>query len=120
MENQNNERLVTEGTFEGEAPGLAGIVGRMRLMVGDQALGVLVVDNGRVKLAPDEPPVDVTLVCKSRDVLVKLLRGQLNPVIMALQAEGRLHGDRERGVKIVYGLRGENPFVQAPLNGKDQ
>ena len=120
MESQSSESLVTEATFEGEAPGLAGIVGRMRLMVGDQALGVLVVDNGRVKLGPDEPPVDVTTVCKSRDFLVKLLRGQLNPVLMALQAEGRLHGDRERGVKILYGLRGENPFVQVPLDGKDQ
>ncbi len=120
MENQSSERLLTEESFEGEAPGLAGIAGRMRLMVGDQALGVLVVDNGRVKLAPDAPPVDVTAVCKSRDVLIKLLRGQLNPVLMALRGEGRLHGDRERGVKIVYGLRGDNPFVQAPLNGKDQ
>ena len=120
MENQNSESLVTEGTFEGEAPGLAGIVGRMRLMVGDQALGVLVVDNGRVKLTPDEPPVDVSAVCKSRDLLVKLLRGQLNPVLMALQAEGRLHGDRERGIKILYGLRGENPFLQVPLNGQGQ
>jgi hypothetical protein len=120
MENQSNESLVTEGTLEGEAPGLAGITGRMRLMVGDQALGVLVVDNGRVKLVPDGPPVDVTAVCKSRNVLIGLLRGQLNPVLMALQAGGRLHGDRERGVKILYGLRGENPFVQAPFNGKDQ
>jgi hypothetical protein len=120
METQSSENLLSEGTFEGEAPGLAGIVGRMRLMVGDQALGVLVVDNGRVKLAPDEPPVDVTAVCKSRDLLIRLLRGQLNPVMMALQAEGRLHGDRERGIKIVYGLRGSNPFVQAPLNEKDQ
>ena len=71
MENQSSESLVTEGTFEGEAPGLAGVVGRMRLMVGDQALGVLVVDNGRVKLVPDGPPVDVTAVCKSRDLLIR-------------------------------------------------
>ena len=120
MENQSSESLVGEGTFEGEAPGLAGIVGRMRLMVGDKALGVLVVDNGRVRLAPDEPPVDVTAVCISRDRLISLLRGELNPVIMALQAEGRLHGDRERGVKILYGLRGDNPFRQFPFNGKDQ
>ena len=39
---------------------------------------------------------------------------------MALQAEGRLHGDRALGVKILYGLRGDNPFLQAPLNGTDQ
>jgi hypothetical protein len=120
VENQSSESLVTEGTFEGEAPGLAGIVGRMRLMVGDRALGVLVVDDGRVTLAPDGPPVDVTAVCKSRDLLVKVLRGQLNPVLMALQAEGRLHGDRQLGVKILYGLRGQNPFLQAPLDGKGQ
>ena len=120
MEEQSNDSLVAEGTFEAEAPGLAGIVGRMRLMVGDQALGVLAVDNGRVKLTPDEPPVDVSAVCKSRDLLVKVLRGQLNPVLMALQAEGRLHGDRALGVKILYGLRGDNPFLQAPLNGTDQ
>jgi len=120
MDNQSNESLVTEESFAGEASGLTGIAGRMRLMVGDQALGVLVVDNGRVKVAPDGPPIDVTLVCKSRDALVRLLRGQLNPVIMALQAEGRLHGDRERGVKILYGLRGDNPLAQVPLNGKDQ
>ena len=120
MENQSSDSLLAEGMFEAEAPGLAGIVGRMRLMVGDQPLGVLAVDDGRVKLAPDGPPVDVTLVCKSRDLLINLLRGQLNPVIMALQAEGKLHGDRERGVKILYGLRGDNPLVQALLNGKDQ
>jgi hypothetical protein len=120
VENQSSDGLVPEGTVEAEAPGLAGIVGRMRLMVGEQALGVLAVDNGRVKLGPDEPPADVTAVCKSRDLLIKVLRGQLNPVLMALQAEGRLHGDRALGVKILYGLRGENPFVQVALNGQDQ
>ena len=72
---------------------------------------MLDVDNGRAKLVPDGGPVDVTAVCVSRDVLIKLLRGQINPVVMALQAEGRLQGDRERGVKIVYGLRAGSPFV---------
>lgn len=119
MENQS-ESLATTGTSgEADAPGLVGIAARMRLMVGEQALGVLVVDNGRVKLVPDGPPVDVTAVCKSRDVLIRLLRGQLNPVLMALQALGRLHGDRERGARILYGLRAGSPFVQTPFDGKD-
>lgn len=120
MENQSSESLVTEGTFEGAAPGLAGIVARMRLMVGDKALAVLAIDNGRVNLAPDGPPVGVSLVCTSRDLLIKLLRGQLNPVVMALQAEGRLHGDRELGAKILYGLRAGSPFAQTRFDGKDQ
>ena len=120
MENQSGESLATEGTAEGDAPGLAGLVCRMRLMVGDQAVGVLAVDNGRAKLVPDEPPVDVTAVFCSRDVLVSILRGQLNPVMMALRSQGRLHGDRERGVKIVYGLRAGSPFVQTKFDGKDK
>ena len=122
MENQSGESLVTatEGTAEGDAPGLAGIVCRMRLMVGDQALGVLSVDNGRAKLDPDGPPVDVTAVVRSRDVLIGILRGQLNPVLMALRAQGRLHGDRELGVKVLYGLRAGSPFVQTQFDGKDR
>ena len=122
MENQSGESLATAtaGTTEGDAPGLAGIVGRMRLMVGDTALGVLAVDNGRAKLLPDGPPVDVTAVCRSRELLIGLLRGQINPVMMALRSEGRLHGDRERGVKIIYGLRAGSPFVQTQFDGKDK
>ena len=120
MENQSGENLATDGTAEGYAPGLAGIVGRMRLMVGDQALGVLAVDNGRAKLVPDGPPVDVTAVVRSRDLLIRLLRGQLNLVLMALRSQGRLHGDRERGVKILYGLRAGSPFLQTRFDGKDK
>ena len=122
MENQSGESLATatEGPAEGEAPGLAGLVGRMRLMVGDTALGVLAVDNGRAKLDPDGPPVDVTAVVRSRDLLIGLLRGQVNPVLMALRAQGRLHGDRELGVKILYGLRAGSPFAQTQFDGKDR
>ncbi len=118
MENQNVESLDAQGVLEGDAPGLAGIVGRMRLVVEDQPLAVLDVDNGHVKLVPDGGSVDVTAVCSSREVLIKLLRGEINPVVMSLLAEGRLQGDRERGVKIVYGLRAGSPFKQTSFAGK--
>jgi hypothetical protein len=39
---------------------------------------------------------------------------------MALKSQGRLHGDRELGVKILYGLRGGSPFVQKQFDGKDK
>lgn len=120
MENQTVESLGAQGILEGDAPGLAGIVGRMRLVVEDQPLGVLDVDNGHVKLVPDGGAVDVTAVCATRDTLIRLLRGQLNPVVMALQSLGRLQGDRERGVKILYGLRAGSPFAQTSFDGKVQ
>jgi hypothetical protein len=120
METQSGESFAQGGPLEGEAPGLAGIVGRMRLLVNDQPLGVLEVNNGRAKLVPDGGAVDVTAMCISRDVLIRLLQGRLNPIVMALQAEGRLQGDRERGVKILYGLRAGSPFVQTSFDGKDK
>jgi hypothetical protein len=120
MENQNVESLGAQGVLEGDAPGLAGIVGRMRLVIGDQPVGVLDVDNGRARLLPDGGPVDVTAVLATRDTLIRLLRGQINPVVMALQSLGRLQGDRERGVKIVYGLRAGSPFAQTTFDGKGQ
>jgi hypothetical protein len=118
MDNQVVESLGAQGVLEGDAPGLAGIVGRMRLLVEDRPLGVLDVDDGHVKLLPDGGSVDVTAVCSSREVVIRLLRGTINPVVMALQNEGRLQGDRERGVKIVYGLRAGSPFTQTSFDGK--
>jgi hypothetical protein len=120
METQSVEGFTQGGPLEGEAPGLAGIVGRMRLMVNDQALAVLEVNNGRARLVPDGGAVDVTATCISRDILIRLLRGRINPIVMALQAEGRLQGDRERGVKIVYGLRAGSPFAETSFDGKDK
>ncbi|HXT95296.1 MAG TPA: hypothetical protein VN853_03285 [Polyangia bacterium] len=119
METQGVESFAQAGPLEGEAPGLAGIVGRMRLLVRDQPVGVLEVNNGRAKLVPDGGAVDVTATCISRDVVIKLLRGTINPIVMALQSEGRLQGDRERGVKILYGLRAGSPFTETSFDGKD-
>jgi hypothetical protein len=119
METQTGESFALRGPLEGEAPGLAGVVGRMRLMIGDQPVGVLEVRNGWAKLLPDGGQVDVTGICVSGDILVKMLQGRVNPVVMALQAEARLQGDRERGVKIIYGLRAGSPFAQTHFAGQE-
>jgi hypothetical protein len=119
METQTGESFALRGPLEGEAPGLAGVVGRMRLLIGDQPIGVLDVRNGWAKLLPDGGQVDVTGVCASADVLIRLLQGRINPIVMALQAEGRLQGDRERGTRIIYGLRAGSPFNQTSILGKD-
>jgi putative sterol carrier protein len=88
-------------------------------MVGDQALGVLVVDDGHLSLKEDGDPVDVTITCATREILVKLLRGEINPVVAALRGEVRQRGNREFGVKVVLGLRAGSPFVHTPFDGKD-
>jgi putative sterol carrier protein len=119
MENQGQESGVQQRRWEADSPALAGVAGRVRLMVGDQALGVLVVDDGHLSLKEDGDPVDVTITCATREILVKLLRGEINPVVAALRGEVRQRGNREFGVKVVLGLRAGSPFVHTPFDGKD-
>jgi putative sterol carrier protein len=119
MENQGQESDVQRQRWEADSPALSGVSGRMRLMVEDKALGVLIVDDGHLSLTDDDGAVDVTITCTTRDVLVKLLRGEVNPVVAALRGEVRQRGNRELGAKVILGLRAGSPFVHTPFDAQD-
>jgi putative sterol carrier protein len=102
-----------------DSPALSGVSGRMRLMVGDRALGVLVVDDGHLSMVDDAGAVDVTVTCTSREHLARLMRGEVNPVVAALRGELRQRGNREFGAKVILGLRAGSPFVHTPFDRKD-
>lgn len=119
MEDQGQESGVKAQRWEAESPALAGISGRMRLSVGDKPLGVLVVDDGHLALTDDEGPVDVTVICATREDLIKLLRGEINIVVAALRGLVRQEGDRALGATIALGLRAGSPFVHTPFDAKD-
>ena len=120
MENQGHESQIQQQKWEADSPALAGVSGRARLMVGDEGLGVLVVDDGHLSLAPDGGPADVTIVCASREDLARLLRGELHPVVAALRGQVfQRGGDRAFGAKLMLGLRAGSPFVHTPFDGKD-
>jgi putative sterol carrier protein len=119
MENQEASGGAQEQTWEADSPALAGISGRMRLSIGGKSVGVLIVDDGHLTLTDDERPVDVTVNCATRTDLIKLLRGELNPVVAALRGMVRQRGDRAFGLKVALGLRAGSPFVRTPFDGKD-
>lgn len=119
MENQDQESELKARQWEADTPALAGISGRVRLLVGDKSLGVLVVDDGHLALTDDQGPVDVTVTCTTKEDLIKLLRGEINVVVAALRGIVRQEGDRALGAKIILGLRAGSPFVHTPFDGKD-
>jgi hypothetical protein len=119
MENPTAQEFGQQGVWETDAPGLKAIVGRMRLLVAGHPVGVLAVNDGHVTLTPDTSPIDVSLDCSTRQHLVEALRGELNPVVAALRGWARLQGNRECGVKIIYGLREGAPLASAPLARKE-
>ena len=119
MENQGQESEVQQRRWEADSPALAGVSGRLRLMVGNDSLGVLVVDDGHLSLMDDTGAVDVTITCTTRENLIKLLRGEVNVVVAALRGEIRQRGNRELGAKVILGLRAGSPFVRTPFDQQD-
>ena len=119
MENQNQGGVFNAQRWEADSPALAGVSGRMRLAIGGKSVGVLVVDDGHLSLTDDDQPVDVTTICATRTDLIKLLRGEVNPVVAALRGIVRQRGDRGFGAKVILGLRAGSPFVRTPFDGKD-
>jgi putative sterol carrier protein len=119
MENQGQESEIKARRWEADAPALAGVSGRVRLVVDGKNQGVLVVDDGHLAMRDDEGPVDTTVHCATREDLAKLLRGEMNVIVAALRGLVRQDGDRALGAKIMLGLRAGSPFVNTPFDGKD-
>ncbi|HMF42585.1 MAG TPA: SCP2 sterol-binding domain-containing protein [Polyangia bacterium] len=119
MENQGQESEVQRRRWEADSPALAGVSGRLRLMVDNESLGVLTVDDGHLSVTDDAGAVDVTIMCTTREDLVKMLRGEVNVVVAALRGQVRMRGNRELGAKVVLGLRAGSPFVRTPFDAKD-
>ena len=95
------------------AEGLEGVHGRLRIAVGDQEIGTLLVEGVYVALIPDTSgPADATAVCASEAVVRQLLRGELNPFIASMRRLARLKGDRGFGTRVMLGLQVGSPFSE--------
>jgi putative sterol carrier protein len=102
------------------APGLAGLRGRLRLQVGDQTAGALVVDDGQVELTDAKsggPREEAVALFSDVEDMKKLLRGEVNPVVAALQGRMALRGDLVFATKVILGLRVSSPFAGAVKKG---
>jgi hypothetical protein len=88
-------------------PWLAGLSGRIRLDVGGKPVRVLEVQDGTVSIRPaaGEEEADAALLCDSEETVEGFKRGQLNPVVAALQGRARTTGNRELAIKVIFGLQ---------------
>jgi len=97
----------------GNAPGLAGVYGRLRITVAGKPVATLAVDGTYVALIPDvSGPADATLICADEETLRKLLKGELNPFIASMRRQARLAGDRGFGTRVMLGLQVGSPFAE--------
>ena len=110
MANESSE-VAGEKWHGGNAPGLAGVYGRLRVTVGGKPVATLVVEGTYVALIPDVTgPADATAICADEGVMRKLLAGELNPFIASLRGMARIAGDRGFGTRVALGLQVGSPF----------
>jgi putative sterol carrier protein len=118
MANESSEQVAGQRWHGGNAPGLAGVYGRLRVSVAGKPVATLVVEGTYVALIPDTSgPADATVVCADEEVLRKLLRGELNPFIASMRRQARLMGDRGFGTRVALGLQVGSPFTPGAGQG---
>ncbi|MFL5306434.1 MAG: SCP2 sterol-binding domain-containing protein [Polyangia bacterium] len=101
----------------GDAPGLAGVYGRLRISVAGKPVATLAVEGTYVALLPDTSgPADATLLCADDTIMHKLLKGELNPYIASMRRQARLRGDRGFGTRVMLGLQVGSPFSKGGLS----
>ena len=95
---------------------LAGLSGSMRVDVKGTPAGVIDVQNGTVSV--NDPAGEATAVASVEDGadFLRILRGELNPVVAAIQGRLALEGDYEFAVQVILALHAAKPFP--PLSGE--
>ena len=112
MANEGSEQIAGQKWHGGNAPGLAGVYGRLRITVAGKPVATLVVEGTYVALIPDVTgPADATVMCADEDVMRKLLAGELNPFIASMRRMARISGDRGFGTRVALGLQVGSPFA---------
>lgn len=90
---------------------LAGVDGRLRIELADQPGGPTIVEvhDGDVTIHEGDGAADAVVKCQSKDTVLAIQRGTLNPVVAALQNELAISGDLAFAIEVILSLHGTAP-----------
>jgi len=74
--------------------------------VNGRPVAIITVDDGAVTLTGGGGDAQAVLVCDSEEDAMAILRGELNPVVAALQGRLTVEGDITLAMKTLSGMRG--------------
>src|SRR5689334_7476340 len=83
---------------------LEGVSCTARFSVGRDPYITLRIHDGDLDVVPNYVPADIVFLCKLKEDAQRLLRGELNPIVAALQGRLELEGDYQLAVKVLYGF----------------
>jgi hypothetical protein len=94
---------------------LEGTRGRLLLEIGALPIGVLEIHDGDVELdRSGDSGADAVASCDTTDTLAAILRGQLNPIVAALQDRLQLRGDLAFALNVILGLHATSLSPSSP------
>jgi hypothetical protein len=97
----------------GEAPGLKGVSGSIRLQVADKPAGTLrIAPSGAIEIVADGAAAAV-LTVDTQSTLAALLAGEMNPIIAHLQDCTQIEGDVAFALRVLMGLQAGSPWKAA-------
>ncbi|MBA4013867.1 MAG: hypothetical protein C0481_18550 [Phenylobacterium sp.] len=104
-------------SVSGRAPGLAGLSCHVEFYVANALAGVLrIEESGHVRIV-DEGRAAALIAVDSHETLVRLLRGDLPPIVAHLQGLVRFEGDADLALRVLFGLQEGSPWIE-PETGR--
>src|SRR5262249_1588400 len=85
---------------------LEGGAGRVRLDIGKTPYAMVEVHDGEVEIHEGAGDADAVATCDSEAMVSALGRGELNPVVAALQNKLALDGDLVLAIRVILGVHG--------------
>ena len=102
------------------APSLAGLEGRLGIVVGGTQVAAIDVANGRGSFSQDAGSTRATLVCPSAAHLTQLLTGRTNMVVAAIRGEAAVRGDIPFAIRVLRAIQANAaaaPTAHATVGG---
>jgi hypothetical protein len=113
METENVERFLERTPARKKRPpGLEGVRGRIRFETEDgRGAYLLRIKDDEVELTTGGDDAEAVVVCDTKALIARLLRGEANLVVETLQGHTSQRGDVALAIKAVLGLQAGSPFA---------
>ena len=89
---------------------LQNVSGSLRVDDSAGTLGVIHVERGRVWLGQGDGHADAVAVVADKADLERIVKGELNPVVAAIQGRVVLRGNPDLATRIILALNAAKPF----------
>jgi hypothetical protein len=113
METENLERVLERTPARKKRPpGLEGVRGRIRFETEDGGGAyILRIEDDEVELTTGGDDAEAVVVCDTKVLIARLLRGEANLVVETLQGHTSQRGDVALVIKTTLGLQAGSPFA---------